>query len=201
MTKLKFLLALHDQLSGLPQADVEERLSFYTEMIEDRMEEGLLEEEAVAAVGSIEEIAAQIRADLSPAAPAAKAQKPKKQLSAWTIVLLVLGSPVWLSLLIAAFAVVFSLYVILWSLVVSLWAVFASIIGCTIGGILGGIGFLTTGHLLVGIALLGAGVVCAGLSILVFLGCRSATNGAAKLTKSTALQIIGCFKKKEEDTQ
>ena len=195
MTKLKFLLALHDQLSGLPQADVEERLSFYTEMIEDRMEEGLSEEEAVAAVGSIEEIAAQIRADLSPAAPAAKAQKPKKELGAWAIVLLVLGSPVWLSLLIAAFAVVFSLYVTLWSLVVSLWAVFASMIGCAIGGILGGIGFLTTGHRLVGIALLGAGAVCAGLAILAFLGCKVATKGAAKLTKSTFISIAKCFNK------
>lgn len=39
MTKLQFLMALHEKLSGLPRE--EERLSFYSEMIEDRMEEGL----------------------------------------------------------------------------------------------------------------------------------------------------------------
>ena len=200
MTKLKFLLALHKQLADLPQEDVEERLGFYAEMIEDRMEEGLSEEEAVAAVGSIEEITAQIRADLSPAAPAAKAQKPKKQLRAWTIVLLVLGSPVWLSLLIAAFAVIFSLYVILWSLVVSVWSVFAAFVGCAVGGVAGGCGFLIAGHSLTGVALLAAGTVCAGLSILVFLGCKVATKGAAKLTKSTFTSIAKCFNKEADAT-
>ena len=57
MTKLKFLLSLHDKLSDLPQNEVEERLSFYSEMIEDRMEEGVSEEEAVSARGSVDEIA------------------------------------------------------------------------------------------------------------------------------------------------
>ena len=64
MTKLQFLLALHDKLAGLPRNEVEERLNFYSEMIEDRMEDGLSEEEAVAAVGSIDEIAEQITADI-----------------------------------------------------------------------------------------------------------------------------------------
>ena len=53
MTKLQFLLALHDKLTGLPRDEVEERLNFYSEMIEDRMEDGLSEEEAVAAIGSV----------------------------------------------------------------------------------------------------------------------------------------------------
>ena len=53
MTKLQFLLALHDKLAGLPQNEVEERLNFYSEMIEDRMEEGLSEEEAVLAAGDV----------------------------------------------------------------------------------------------------------------------------------------------------
>jgi len=64
MTKLNFLIALNEKLSGLPREEAEERLRFYSEMIEDRMEEGLTEEEAVAAVGYIVEIAAHITADL-----------------------------------------------------------------------------------------------------------------------------------------
>ena len=35
MKKTEFLLQLHDKLSGLPQDDVEERLAFYKEMIDD----------------------------------------------------------------------------------------------------------------------------------------------------------------------
>jgi uncharacterized membrane protein len=49
MGKQEFLTRLGKALSGLPREDIEERLNFYSEMIEDRMEEGLSEEEAVAA--------------------------------------------------------------------------------------------------------------------------------------------------------
>ena len=56
MNKQEFLDRLRKGLSGLPQAEREERLLFYSEMIDDRMEEGLTEEEAVAALGSLEEI-------------------------------------------------------------------------------------------------------------------------------------------------
>ena len=59
MRKQEFLAKLRKGLSGLPQDDIEERLIFYSEMIEDRKEEGLSEEEAVAAIGSVDEIVAQ----------------------------------------------------------------------------------------------------------------------------------------------
>ena len=41
MTKIQFLLALNKALSGLPQDEIEERLTFYSEIIDDRMEDGL----------------------------------------------------------------------------------------------------------------------------------------------------------------
>lgn len=59
MKKQEFLSALKSGLSGLPRQDVEDRLNFYSEIIDDRMEEGLSEEEAVSAVGSVDEIVAQ----------------------------------------------------------------------------------------------------------------------------------------------
>ena len=128
MTKMNFLLLLHDKLSALPPDEAEERLTFYSEMIEDRMEEGLSEEEAVAAVGTVDEIAAQILADLPPSATSSgEPHKPKRRPKGWEIVLLALGSPIWLSLLIAAFAVALSLYASLWAVIVSLWAVFVSV--------------------------------------------------------------------------
>lgn len=181
MTKLDFILKLHERLSDLPHNEVEERLTFYIEMIEDRMEEGLPEEAAVAAVGSIDEIAAQIKADISPATEKAEA-KPKRRLKAGEIVLLVLGSPIWLSLLIAAFAIVFSLYISLWAVIVSLWAVFGSFAGCAFGGIVGGVCFALGGYSYAGIALIGAGLVCAGLAIFLFFGCKAATKGTSHLT-------------------
>ena len=54
MTKQEFLASLREGLRGLPPADVEERIAFYDEMIDDRMEEGLTEEEALGELWSVE---------------------------------------------------------------------------------------------------------------------------------------------------
>lgn len=197
MTKLQFILSLHDKLSGFPQDDVEERLRFYSEMIEDRMEDGLSEEEAVSAVGSVDEIAAQIAAEIPLAKIVTKKMKPKRQLKAWEIVLLALGSPVWLSLAVAAFAVTLSLYISFWAVIISLWAVFGSFVGCAFGVTVAGLGFALGVNGLVGMAMIGAGVICAGLSIFVFYGCKAATKGILLLTKKMAIWIKNCFVKKE----
>ena len=103
MTKQEFLADLREGLSGLPQSDIEERIAFYSEMIDDRMEEGLSEQEAVAAVGSVNDIILQV-VDEYPFPELIKVRiRSRKPMSTLTIVLLILGSPIWLSLLIAAF--------------------------------------------------------------------------------------------------
>lgn len=172
MTKLQFLFALRDRLSDLPQNDLEERLHFYSEMIEDRMEEGLSEEEAVAAVGSADEIAGQIASEI----PSPKKSPAKRRLKTWEIILLALGSPIWLSLLITVFAVVLSLYI-------SLWAIFISFAACTFSGVVVGAVFVFGSNRLAGLAMIGAGLVCAGISILLLLGCKGTTKGLLLLIK------------------
>ncbi len=193
MTKHEFLLSLQDRLSGLPQGDVEESLRFYCEIVEDRMEEGLSEEEAVSAIGSVDEIAAQIAADIPLAKIAKEKIRSKGRLKAWEIVLLVLGSPVWLSLLTAAFAVVLSLYVLLWSVIISLWTVFGSLIVCAFGGIIAGFGFALGDNGLTGIAMLGTGMICAGLAVFLYYGCKAATKGTFLLTKKIVVWLKNCF--------
>ena len=41
MLKQEFLDALKSRLAGLPQKEVEERLDFYSEMIDDKLEENI----------------------------------------------------------------------------------------------------------------------------------------------------------------
>ena len=60
MTKREFLIALKACLSGLPKEEIEQQINYYTEMIDDRMEEGLSEEEAVGQIGDLEEIIDQL---------------------------------------------------------------------------------------------------------------------------------------------
>lgn len=198
MTKQEFLCCLRDGLNGLPPQDVEERVAFYGEMIDDRQEDGLTEEQAVAEIGTVDEITAQIIADTPLVKLVKEKIKPNRTLKAWEIVLLVLGAPLWIPLLIAAAAVLLSLYAVLWSLIVALWAVFAAVVGSAIGGVVGGIGLALGGYTLTGVALIGAGLVCAGLSVFLCFACRAATKGTVRLTKAIAVSIKRGFTGKEK---
>ena len=197
MNKEQFLMSLRQRLSGLPQEEVEERLNFYREMVEDRVEDGLSEEEAVAAVGSVEEIAGQVLADIPLTKIVKESVKTQRRPSVGEILLLVLGAPVWLPLLIALVAVVFALYVSLWSAVIALWASFGALLGGAFGGLAGGIGLTCGGYVAAGMSLLAAGMVCAGLGIFLFFGCKAATKGTALLAKMAALWMKNRFIQKE----
>ena len=198
MNKNSFLEELRKGLSGLPQEDVEERLTFYSEMIDDRMEEGFSEEEAVSAVGSVNEIVAQIVADIPLTKIAKKRVKPKRRLKAWEIVFLILGSPIWVSLLIALFAVILAVYIVIWAVIISLWATNVALAASALGAVLSAMVFAFQGNTFSGAAMLGAGIFLAGLSIFMFFGCKWATKGILLLTKKMALGIKKCFIKKEE---
>ena len=197
MRKQEFLDELQMKLSGLPRKDIEERIAFYSEILDDRIEEGYAEEDAVREIGSVDEIATQIIADTPFSKIAKERIRPKRRLSMGEIMLLTLGSPIWLSLLIAAFAVMLSLYVSLWSVVISLWAVFASLAVCLIGGVSACVVFIVGGNAASGVAMLATGIVCAGLSIFMFYGCKAVTSGILMLTKKMAIWLKNCFIKKE----
>ena len=110
MNKTEFLEELRKKLSGLPKQDIEERLSFYSEMIDDRMEEGLAEENAVAEIGSPDSIASQITSETPLSKIVKENIKTRDKRKPWEIILLILGFPVWFPLLISFFAVCLSLY-------------------------------------------------------------------------------------------
>ena len=197
MTKLDFIAELGDRLSGLPEAEVDERLSFYNEMIDDYIEDGLGEEEAVARIGRIDEIVDQIIADVPFAKLAKEKIKPKRKMRAWEIVLLAVGSPLWITLGAVALAVFLTLYAVLWTLVAVAWSVFAVFAACAPAGIALGVLSFVFGRPFPAIAYIGVGLVCAGLAIFAFFGCIAATKGCAVLTKKIALGIKKCFVRKE----
>ena len=193
MTKNEFLIQLIQGLSSLPQSELEDRVAFYSEMIDDRMEEGLSEEEAVADIGGVETVVDQIIADTPLVSIIKERIKRRKKLGAWGITLIAVGSPIWISLIAAAFAVVIAAYASIWAVVVSLWAVFGALAGASVGGILGGILFLCLGKTPAGFGLMSAALVCGGLAILIFYACKYTTRATAWLTKKIALGIKKCF--------
>ena len=199
MSKQEFLAELREGLSGLPRDDIEERLTFYSEMIDDRVEDGLTEEEAVSEIGTVNEVVSQIVAEIPLSRLVRERVRPKRTLRSWEVVLLILGSPLWLSLLIAALAVILAAYVVVWSVIVSLWAADASLAAGTLESAISAVLFAVRGNALTAIAMLGAGIFCAGLSIFLFFGCKEATKGTLLLTRKTAWGMKSLLIGKEED--
>ena len=198
MTKLEFLSALRERLAGLPQEDLERSLEYYSESIDDRMEDGLTEEEAVEAMGPIDEIVSQILMGTS--LPKLVKQKTKgstgRPWGAGVFVLLILGFPLWFPLLIAFFSIFFSLYVVLWSLIVVLYSVDVAFAAGAIAGVFGSVAGLLTGGVAIGMFTLGGGLVCVGLTILWFFACNVIAKGLVMLSKTILLGIKSCFVRK-----
>ena len=193
-----FLTELQRGLNGLPQQELDERLAFYGEMIDDRMEEGLSEEEAVAAIGPIDTVINEVLQDIPLTKLVKEKIKPKRSLKAWEIVLLILGFPLWFPLSIVAFVLLLVFYIVVWVLVICLWAVELVFAVCAVGGVAVGIIYLASGYGWNGILLIGAGLILAGLTVFLFFGCKAASIGTVRLAKKLVHGIKRLFVGKEK---
>lgn len=197
MKKQEFITELQEKLSGFPIQELNERINFYSEMIDDRIEEGCSEEEAVKAVGSINDIFQQIISEIPMTKLAKEKIKPKRRLKMWEIVILALGSPLWITLLISALAVMLSVYVSVWSIIISVWAVFFSFIVCGASCLAFGIIYAISVQPFEGFFAVAVGLILAGLGIFLFFGCKAITEGVITLTKKIALSIKKSIIQKE----
>jgi len=197
VTKREFLEELRKRLSDLNDEDFVSSVAYYEEMIDDRMEDGLSEEDAVEAIGTPADAAAHILEEI-PLTKLIKARvKPRNKLPVWAIVLLIVGSPIWLSLLIAAVSVVISVYASLWSAVVSLWASELAFAVSSVASLASAPVLFAMGHVWTGLASVGAALFLAGLAIFLFFGCLYATKGMCILAKQIFLLIKRAFVRKE----
>lgn len=82
MNKQAFLQALNEKTASLAPQDRQRLLEYYAEMIDDRVEDGVAEEEAVAAMGDPADIAREFASEAPQAAPqpAAEAVTALRQL-------------------------------------------------------------------------------------------------------------------------
>lgn len=183
MNKIDFICEMNSRLYGLPEEDVNKSIDYYCELIEDSIEDGKSEEEAVEALGEIDEIVSQIMMDV-PLSKIVKAKaKPSRALRVWEIILLVLGSPIWLSLLITLFSVILAVYISLWAVVVSFYAVVLSVAVSTLVVIVGTFVSLFKGLFLNSLIFLSLALICAGLTILLFIGTNYLAKGTFFLGK------------------
>lgn len=166
MTKYEFLAALEQRLSALPREDRKRSLDFYAEMIDDRVDEGMTEEAAVESLGSLDDIVSEITGGNESSADAPKEEpKEKKKLSPWIWAVILVGSPLWLSLLIGGIGLLVGLVAgILGGVVGIVASGFGLLVGALallVGGIVACV--VLSGN--VGLLLFGAAFICGGLGL------------------------------------
>lgn len=197
MNKREFLNSLGARLTGLPDEDAARYLDYYSEMIDDRIEEGMSEEEAVADLGSIESIFSSVIAETPMTKLVGEKLRKQSSLKGWHIALLVLGAPLWIPLLIALLAVIFAVFVTLFSLIVSAFAVVASFAATAIGCAAGGFHALLSGRIADGATLIGVGLFFAGLTVLACVAAIAFSKLIVKLIRTIVLFIKTRFAGKE----
>ena len=195
MDKETYIARLRAALRGLPEADIETSAEYYAELIADRMEDGLEETEAVAELPAPEKAAEEILLDQPLARIVAARVKPKRRLAVWEIVLLVLGSPVWLPLLLTLVILALTAYLLIWVAALVLWSVDLGALAALVGGVAGMIGGVLQRNLYLELLAVGAALVGAGFTILLFFASLWMTKASARLggamLRSVKAQLVG----------
>lgn len=195
MTKQLFLNELSAALHGLPREERYRTLSYYDELIDDRMEDGQSEEDAVENLGSPEQIAREILGEEEPPVSTGTGRK------VWLIILLVLGFPFWGSLLLAAAIVLLCVYICLFLPAFVLGVMALAFLASALIGVVGtpflivDVGLLT-GGLPAGLFQLGLSVALLGLAVLSALGFYFTGKATVKAGRAIWRGIRRSFSKK-----
>jgi len=161
LSKEEFVSELDKYLKKLNSFERKKFISYYEEMIEDYKENGFSEEDAVSKVGNPELIAHEIIGEQE----SVIIKIPSTRSTGLNIVLIVLGFPLWGSILLSGIMLILCIYIIIWcipvmtgalavgSFVVALISIFASF-------------FVMVDKFAIGLIQLGLGIVSIGAMII-----------------------------------
>ena len=205
MNKQMFLDGLRVALAELPIAEREKTLAYYEEMINDRIEDGMSEADAVASLEPVEVLAARILHEMPVMQKAMRKAKNSGISTALLVVLLIIFFPVWLPLVAAAFGIIVAVLAVMFALIVALIAL---VLGLGIGGLVMLISALFSGGLFSGglfggsvLLAVGAGLVGTGIAVLliypVWYLIKLIWSGLKKLCR----KIRSWFKKEEVNNE
>lgn len=162
MTKTEYLKKLRHALRQVKAEERNKSLAYFGEVIDDRMEDGVSEQDALAELESVEAAAERIISE-------ARAQgqiKPRRSL--WEIALIVLGFPLWFPLMLTIAVVVLTVYGLVWVIIAVLFIVSAALAVSGLAGVIG-LFMLLSSNIAAAFAVLGLGLACAGLGVAVFV--------------------------------
>lgn len=198
MNKNEFINKLNNKLSNFPETEVLDRISFYTEMIDDYVDEGMSEEEAILKLGSIDEIVESIAHEIPLSKIAKKKLKSRRKLNTLEIVLLIVGFPIWFSLLAGGISVILALYAAIWTVVICLWAIVVSCGVTAFASVILFIVYVCSGEPSLGFGLFAAALVLLGVAMLFIIASKYLTDITIKLPKMLFRWIKSLFIIKED---
>lgn len=198
MTKADFLRLLERALMQLSEEERRKNLEYYSELLDDMMEEGMTEAEAAARLGSPNQIAQNILQEMPLGKLVTTRMKPRSGWTPLAIVLAVVGSPVWVPLLLAGVAIMLAVFVSIWALG---FAVVAVVLALAVAVVAAPIIAIRAAVLTLplGLILLGAGLVLLGLCVLGGMMAVELCKLLWQLTVWLAHKIKGLFIRKEEN--
>lgn len=204
MTKVEFIGVLRQRLAKLPDFERSKTISFYAEIIDDRMEDGMSEADAVASLGSIDQIVSDTLVDTPWSTliqgKIKESKKRAKSQSVWKI-LAICGIPIWVPLAFAFACIIFALYLSVGAVVVSLFAVELSLAVASVGGILSSFFLILRLNIATGFAMLGMSVACAGLFIMSFMPLKWLSKQFVALAGVWIRKMKTLFITKKEDVE
>lgn len=175
MNKQEFIISLEERLKTLPQLEKERVLNYYNEALEDAMEDGLSEGEAVESMDDLDEIIKGISEEHVHVIPSKESNKHEDHKRKLRLILVGLTSPFWLTGILLAI----SLYCVYLCVVLVLGLLLISLILFAV------IGLCNVPHTMMlnlasGVVLLGCTFLCIGATpwtYKVFLLCIQESKG------------------------
>lgn len=192
MNKQEFLYQLKEGLIRLDESERDQFILYYDELIEDYIEDGAGEEEAVKKLGKPARIASKILEE----AFEERSFQPEKRTNPLMVGLLILGFPLWGSLLLALIAVILAAYIVIWCLPFStgLFAVvgLAVSIFSSVASI-----FALQDGVFIAVTQLGVSALILGLAILSGIATINMVNYVIKISRSFSKTVFRLIQNKE----
>ncbi|MCD8357588.1 MAG: DUF1700 domain-containing protein [Oscillospiraceae bacterium] len=166
MNKSGFLSGLENRLKGLPQEEIKKTTDYYSEMIDDAVENGETEQDVTARLGSVDEVADKIINEM-PLGKIVKANVRERNISAAATTLLIVGSPVWFPLSLSVIVVALAVYAAVWSAIIACFAADAALAMSGVAMLVAS-PFAVTAAPWKAMLLFGLALVCIGAAVIVF---------------------------------
>jgi len=195
VNKTEFLNALKNKISTLPQYEIDKFINYYSEILDDKIEDGMTEEEAVAGLEDVTKIAEKIMYEMP--LPVLIKSRFNIDQTVITVLIIVFGFPIWFPLLMASLGILFGIYMAILGVIIACYAV---VFGLGVGGIASTVASIYAFTLspTTGLVALGGGLICIALSIFAVFPAMTVTKAMCKLTAWIGRQIKSIFIKKEK---